>query len=350
MPRPEEFRSFALTGLFVLAAFYTLYFTRAFFVPVVLALLLSFLFAPVVRGLKRLRLPVPLGAALVLFVVTGAITLGIYFLWEPALDWTSRAPAAISQLERRLQQFKRPVQQVTSATERVEQLTSVDSSSQKPPEVKLKEPTLADVIFGGARAFLVQAVLTLVLLYLILASGGAFVSKLVRLLPQWRDETTAVQVLEHLEANISGYLGTVAVINACLGVVVGLAMYLVGMPTPALWGVLAGLLNFVPYLGAIFCLLVISVVASLTFASLAKVIFVAALYLTLTSIEGVFVTPMLLGRRLSLNPVVVFVGLIFWGWCWGIAGALIAVPLLVVVKIVFDHVDYLRPVADLLGP
>lgn len=263
-----------------------------------------------------------------LTTLLGLLGLGTYSLWEPALNWMDRVPVGLSRLERSIREFKKPVEQVSDATEQVEKITSLEGP-RKAPTIELKKPGLAEVAVGQARTFLVEAVLTLVLLYLMLASDGLFARKLFNLFRPAGEKQLAAEMLGRIERGISNYLRTVTLINTLLGISVGLAMYVLGMPSPALWGAMVGLLNFVPYLGALASLLILLVAAALTFESLARVFLVGAVYLALTSVEGTLITPLLLGRRMAINPVAVFIGLIFWGWAWGIAGALIAVPLLV---------------------
>ncbi len=349
-PGTVDVRAVALSGLFLLALIYTLHVARAILLPITLSVLLSLLLAPVMRGLQKLRLPDPVAAALVLFVLTGALGFGVYQLWKPAAEWIAKSPDALQQLQHTLSKLKRPVEQVSQTTEQVENLTAAEGGQPAPPVVQLKEPTLAETVYGQARSFALQASLTLVLLYLILASGGSFVLKLVKLVSHLEEKQRVVALLRQIEGNVSGYLLTITLINACLGVAVGVAMRLLGMPSPALWGVLAGLLNYVPYAGPIVMLSMLTVVGAFTFDSPGWMVVVGATYLALHAAESFGITPLLLGRRLMLNPVVVFVGFLFWGWLWGIAGALMAVPLLVVVKILCSHVPRLQSVSELLGP
>ncbi len=349
-PGTIDVRAVALSGLFLLALIYALHVARPILLPITLSVLLSLLLAPVMRGLRKLRLPDPVAAALVLFVLTGALGYGAYRLWTPAAEWIAKSPDALQQLQHTLSHIRRPVEQVSHTTEEVEKLAAAESGQPAPPVVQLKEPTFAETFYGQARSFAVQVSLTLVLLYLILASGGSFVLKLVKLVSHLEDKQRLVALLRQIEANVSGYLLTLTLINACLGVAVGVAMRLLGMPSPALWGVLAGLLNYVPYAGPIVMVSMLTIVAAFTFDSPGWIVVVGATYLALHAAESFGITPLLLGRRLMLNPVVIFVGFLCWGWVWGITGALMAVPLLVVVKILCAHVPRLSPIDELLGP
>jgi len=346
-----DVRSLALTGIFVLLFFCTLYFARSLFLPIVLAILLNFLLAPVVRGFKRMWIPEGIGAALVILGLLGAVTLGVYRLSGPAAGWIERAPEGLERVEHRIRQLRRPVEEMRQAAEEVEREVEriAGGDSRQPQEVSVRRRTLTAVLLSRTGSFLGGAVMMTVLLYFMLASGDLFLRKLVRVLPRLEDKKRAVEIARQTENHISTYLSTVTLINVALGVVVGVAMRLVGMPNPILWGVTAGLLNFVPYLGAVVTVCVLALVSVITFDSLGRAAVAPLVYIGINALEGYLLTPMLLGRRLTLNPVVIFLGLIVWGWMWGIAGALLAVPILATFKIFCDHIEPLAPIGEFLG-
>ncbi|MGH7543652.1 MAG: AI-2E family transporter [Gemmatimonadota bacterium] len=349
---PVDVRSITLTGIFVLLVFYTLYFARDFLLPVVLAFLLTFLLAPVVRGLHRIRVPETIGAALVILAVLSGVVYGVYSLSGPAGDWIERAPQGLSRIERRVRDFQRPVTEVREAAEQVqEQVEEIAGQGRqgRRTEVQVEGRTLTGVVLSQTQAFLAGAIVTIILLYFLLASGDLFLRKLVRVLPRLSDKKAAIEIARDMEDHISKYLVTVTLINVGLGVAVGGAMRLAGMPNPVLWGVAAAVTNFVPYLGPVVTLVMIALVSLLTFEDLGRALVAPALYLGLNALEGYLVTPMLLGRRLLLNPVVIFLGIIFWGWLWGVPGALLAVPIMATFKIFCDHIGPLSPIGEFLG-
>lgn len=342
-------RSRPLTGLFVLAFFYTLYFAKPIFLPLVLALLLSFLLAPVVRGLKRLFIPEVIGATLILLTVLGTIGYGIYSLSEPASKWMAKAPEGLNRIERKLAELKKPVEELTKeTTEQVERLTELDNNK-KTEVVEVKRGSFVNIIFNQTWEFVIGIGMIIILLYFLLASGDLFLIKLVKAFTPLRDEARAIELTHRIEVDISVYLLTITLINIILGTVTGLAMYLVQMPSPILWGVMAGVLNFVPFIGAAAGISIIGLVALTTFENSGHMLLVPATYCIIHILESNFITPMILGRRLTLNPVVIFLGLIFWGWMWGVAGALIAVPILSIFKIICDDVEGLSSISELLG-
>jgi predicted PurR-regulated permease PerM len=343
-----EVRSIAITGLLVLAVLYTLYFARAFLLPIVLAVLLDFLLSPVIRTLKRARIPEPVGAALVILGLLGAVGFGAYSLADPAREWMAKAPASLAKVQTRLRDLRKPVEQVTKTAEQVEAATEVEKSA-GPQEVVLRGPRLSERLFGTTQSFLMGALETLILLYFLLAVGDLFLQKLIKVLPLLRDKKKAVAIARETEASISTYLFTVAMVNVVLGIVVTLVMFLIGMPNALLWGALAALAEFIPYIGATVLLGLLTMVGLVTFPTIGHALLVPGVYLAVNLIQSQFVSPTILGRRLTLNPVAILIGLVFWWWLWGVGGAFIAVPLLATFKIFCDHIESLAPIGEFLG-
>ena len=347
---PVDIRSVALSGLLLVTLGYTLYVARAVFLPIILALLLSFLLVPLVKGLTRLHLPASLSAAVVLLATLGLVGYGTSWLFAPAASWMQQLPHGLRQIEGKMEVVKESVEKVNKAREQVKKFTQGERSTARPVVgVEVKRTNLLEVVFNQTLDVVASVALTVILLYFLLASGDLFLLKLVRVLPSLTDKKVAVSIVHQVEHDISRYLLTITMINAGLGVAVGSAMFLLGMPNPVLWGVMAGSLNFIPYLGAITSATILTLVALLTFEEVGRAVVVPLVFVVLTSLEGLIVTPTVVGRRLSLNPVAIFIWLIFWGWLWGIAGTLLAVPLLAVLKIVCDHVKPLAAVGEFLG-
>jgi predicted PurR-regulated permease PerM len=337
----------ALTGIFVLLLLFALHFARAFLLPVVLAALLSFLLRPPVRALRRFRFPPWLAALVVLLSALTAVGFASYGLAGPAANWLEKAPRELSRLERKLKDLRDPVEDVGKAAKEVERLARGDGAA--PRKVQIEGTGLASNLLSGTQALVVGVLAVIILLYFLLASGDVFREKAHRLLPDPWARERAVAIATQAEHHISAYLFSVTLINGALGLVVGLAMLLLGMPNPALWGVLAAVLNFVPYLGSFTTFAVLFMVSFLTFDSTGRALLAPMVFLVLTTVEGQLITPVLVGRRLMLNPVVIFVGLLFWGWMWGVPGALLAVPLIATFKIFCDHLPRLRWLGEVLG-
>ena len=350
--RSVRVRSYAITGLLVLALLYTFYFAKNLLLPIALALLLNLLLAPIVRSMRRyLRIPQALGAAAVLAVLVGSVAGGFYFLSGPTARWWQEMPLAIWQIEYKLQTLKAPVEEVRKAAARVEELASAQGAEpgdEEPVEVVVQGPSLTEWLLGGAAAIVAGLVIMVALLFFLLASGDTLLRQAVTLMPRLRDKKRMVEMVREMEDDVSFYLLTISLINAGLGIAIGTAMYLLGMPNAVLWGVMAALFNFVPYLGALVGAGVVGLVALLSFEQPLAMLLPPLVYLMLTSIEGYLVTPAMLARRLTLNPIAVFLSLILWTWVWGIGGALLAVPLLATFKICCDHIEPLKPIGTML--
>jgi len=215
--------------------------------------------------------------------------------------------------------------------------------------VEVKDSRGTSSILNWTGTFLAGVGETLVLLYLLLASGDLFLQKLVHVMPTLRDKKSAVEISHEIQQNISNYLFSVTLINIGLGLVVSGGLYFMGVPNAAMWGILVAVLNFVPYFGAVAGVILLASVGLLTFDTLWTGLLPPAWYLLLHTLEANLITPVLLGRRFTLNPVGIFVSLIFWMWLWGVPGALLSVPILVSIKVVCDRVPVMAPVSELLS-
>jgi predicted PurR-regulated permease PerM len=260
---PVDVHSIALTGIFLLLFFYTLYFGRDFFLPVTLALILSFLLVPLVRGLARFYIPYAIGASLVLVVVLGITSYGVYQLSEPVSEWIAKGPQSLRQVQLKLRQFKQSIDEVNEAAKQVEQMTNM-GENRRTQTVQVERPGLGNLMLTETQEFLVGSAVMVVLLFFLLSSGDLFLRKLVRVLPRLQDKKLAVEIMLQIEEDISTYLLTVTLINVGVGLTISLAFFFLGMPSPVLWGVMATLLNFIPYLGALAGIVVVTLVAILT--------------------------------------------------------------------------------------
>jgi predicted PurR-regulated permease PerM len=347
----QSTHTWASTGLFILALLAALHVARDVVLPIFVALLLYWMFAPVMRGMKKLRIGPPLGAAIIVLGLLSIFVGGIYGLAEPARTWLERAPKVLRQIGAELNLITAPVKEVTSATEKVQELAeriAGSDTNRKVQEVVVRERSLGTIVVSAAKEFSLSAISALILLYFLLASGDLFLRKVIAATPQLADKKRAVDISRQVESDISTYLFTVTAINVALGCAVALAMYLMSVPNPMLWGVVVGTLNFVPYVGDVASFATLTIVGLLTFDELWRSLLVPGVFYALTAIEGYFVTPLILGQRLSLNPVVIVLSLLLWSWLWGIPGALLAVPILVVLKTVSERVDSLKQYGEFL--
>lgn len=342
-----DVRHISLVLLTVLAVLYTLHIARTFILPIVLAILLNLLLSPLVLVLRKyLRIPEAIGAGLVIVVFLGAMVLGTYRLAPAASAWLARAPESMATLQQKIQPLRRPVEKVTDAAEQVEEATDLDKET---PQVEIKGPSLTSQVFGGTTAVAGSALVVIFLTYFLLASGDLFLQKLVAVLPQLKDKKTAVRIVRETQTQVSLYLLVTTMINAGVGIATGLALALVGMPNPVLWGVIAAVLNFVPYVGGLVNTIILTLAAFLTFDDTGQALLVPIVFTIINILEGNLITPMILGRRMRLNTVAVFIGLIFWWYLWGVPGAILAVPILATIKIACDHIESLAPLGEFLA-
>jgi predicted PurR-regulated permease PerM len=359
-PPPAEVIAAAVTKLtpaqIVMVALGTiafLYFARPVILPVFLACAAGMTLKPLIRWSSCCHIPPPLSAAVLLGLLAAAFGIGCFQLGRPALTWMNEAPEHMTDLRQRVLKLFPRLARFNQAAAAVNNLGATEEEKKeeqkKAPTVQVKDARGSSSFLNWTGTFLAGVGETLVLLYLLLASGDLFLQKLVRLMPTLRDKKHAVQISHEIQQNISNYLFSISLINIGLGLVVSGGFYFMGVPNAAMWGMLVAVLNFVPYFGPVAGVIVTAVVGFLTFDTFWQAFLPPAWYLLLHALESNLITPVLLGRRFTLNPVVIFVSLIFWTWLWGIPGALLSVPILVSIKVVCDHLPAMSPVSELLS-
>ena len=344
-------RSAALTTLAVLGVLYTLYFARSFLVPIAFALVLNLLLSPALRALVRAGIRPPIGAGLIVLALVGALGGAGYALANPVQDWIAAAPAALSRAEAKLRTIVRPVEQVGRTAQQVERAAGVigGGGNDAASIVVRTEASLAQRVVDNAESLAVSFLEIIILLFFLLAGGDLFLQKLLKVLPQVGDRLKAVEVARATEAAMSAYLSTAFLIYLGEGIVVAAILAMLGMPNPVLWGLLVLVLEFVPYLGAAVLVAVLAIAGFTVFETVGRSLLVPASFLAVNLIQANLVWPTLLGHRLTLNPVAIFIGLTFFYWIWGVPGAFIAVPLLATFKILCDHIASLAAVGEFLG-
>lgn len=345
-PRVSRSLTAAVVVMAVLAVLSALYFARTLFIPVTLACVLALVLAPIVRALCKVGLPrAPASATVVVtaMALAGAI---LARLSTPAADWFARVPEAFYRLRYAFREVVGALENVKEITEDMTKLTPGKGGEQ----VVMQGPDLAQIFLTNTGQLLTMVVITAVLLYFLLANGYLFMQKTVHLLPTFSEKKRAVEIGRDLQLVVSNYLLTITAINLALGCATAAAMAAFGLPDPLLWGVLATALNYIPYAGAILSSVAILLASVIAFpADPIYALYPPLAFMVLTALEGNVITPHLVGRRLTLNPVIVFLSLLFWGWLWGVAGLLLAVPLLVIFKILCDHAEPLKVVGEYLS-
>ncbi|MEQ9489951.1 MAG: AI-2E family transporter [Alphaproteobacteria bacterium] len=327
----------AVVGLAILAALYTLYFAAELILPVFLAFFLSIVLRPMVRGLHRLGIPRTIGALIVLTGLIGAIVVGLVNLSTPAEKWLQRMPSIQVEIAAKLWPITRSIKQASDATESIGDMADNARSSETKSEVTIKEPSFLDRAFESTLLRSVQFLIIVALTFFFLTQAAERKPKLPKT-PWLKHNELIGEMLESVQTGITRFLQISTAIYVMLGAFTALAMYMLGVPNPALWGALAAGLGFIPYIGPMVVFGCIAVVSLLTFDVWWQIAAPPLAYGALTVIEGNFVTPAILGRKLELNPIAVFLSMFFWTWVWGMAGAILAVPILVIIVIVARHV------------
>jgi len=332
-----------------LGALVLLYFARPVVLPIILACVAAMTLKPLIRWSSGGGIPPAISAAVVLCLLVSAIGIGFFQLGRPAVTWMNEAPQHMADLRQRAIKVFPRLARFTQAADAVNNLGATVEVDKEAPVVELKTSRIPGAFINWTGTFLAGIGETLVLLYLLLASGDLFLQKLVRVMPTLHDKKRAVEVSHEIQQNISNYLFTVSLINLGLGLVVSGGLYFMGVPNALMWGVVAAVLNFVPYFGPIAGVGVLAVMGVLTFDNLWQGLLPPVWYLLFHLLEANLITPVLLGRRFTLNPVVIFVSLIFWMWLWGVPGAFLSVPILVSIKVISDRVPTMSPVSELLS-
>jgi predicted PurR-regulated permease PerM len=341
---PSSAATVAIMTLLLVAA---LRLGRAFVLPVVIALLLTLMLSAPMRWLQRLHIPRRVAAALVVFGALGAGIGAGSLLVAPAITWVASAPATMRKLETRIRRIARPLSALQQSADRMQQATG-PSTSEAPKTVQLASPGIFAKASLDTLALIPISLAVVFLTYFLLANGPLFRRKLAGLLPGRDQLKSREHLLAQIEMATSHFLLTVTVINIGVGTLTALALWAVGVPNPVLWGGIAAVLNFVPYLGPIATATIIAFAALSSIDNPARALMAPAVFLLVHLAESNFVTPTVLGRHLPVNTVAIFLGLIFFGWLWGLPGAVLAVPLTVCAKLVCDHVPAMARVGELL--
>ncbi|MBD8874601.1 AI-2E family transporter [Rhodanobacter sp. DHB23] len=322
-----------LNAFLLLALLYTVTLCKALLIPLVLAAFIGLALNPIVAGVARHGLPRWLGASVLMLALIGGIGTGIGLLTPPALEWFHDAPTTIRSFVPKLEHFTQPLEAANRATQT---LVNGHPVRARPEPVDVAVSAW-DVVSTAPKVL--AAVLTVVLLvFFFLVYGELLLRRLVEITPGFSHKRQAVSVVRGIQQEVSRYILTTLLINFSLGTLTAALLWQLRMPDPLLWGAVAMLANFIPYVGAIVTTSVLLLVGLAHFDDLTHALLPALCFAGLTAFEGNLVTPLILGRRMRLSPIAILVWLLVWGWLWGIPGALLAVPMLTSVKLIAEHV------------
>jgi predicted PurR-regulated permease PerM len=339
MPLPTEPRTIFLGGLFLLAALAALYVASSIVLPVVLAIVLKLLLQPLVRLSDRVGVPRGIGALLAIILLIVALAALISGVGGPAASWAGKLPDAIPQIQHQLAFLARPISSMQWTLGQLQGVAGIGIGPQGPSEHPFN---MMGALFSGTTTVAAGVFTTLVVLFYLLVSGEIFLRRLVEILPSFAEKRQAVEITLDIERNVSAYLITVTLINFVVGLLTLAVMWVCGVANPLLWGLIAFLVNFVPILGPMVAMVVFLMASVLSLGVTWWALLPVGLYFLIHVIEGELVTPLLMARRFTINPVAVILALLFWYWMWGVPGAILAVPMLAITKLVCDDLRPLR--------
>ena len=354
-PAPEAERVALLrtirTSLVILAVVgisTVIYFGKDIVMPIALGLLITLTLTPPVRWLRRRGLPAALAAILVVVAVGSTVGVGGWFLSEPVSNLVATAPEIGDRIRERMRDVESTAGSLSEVGEQIDEIAGANEDAQV---VTIKQPGLVSSATSSLASGLTSLAVALVFALFMLGSGDLFSEKLVAVMPGLKEKKRALRIVRDVEGNVSRYLFTITLINAALGLAIGTGLWLYGMPGAALWGVIAAVMNFLPFVGAFIGAGLLAAISLGHYPELLSALIPPVIYLACTTVEGNVITPLIVGRRLEINVVAVFLAVAVWGWFWGIAGALMAVPLLVVFKVLCEYVDGLDAWGEFLaGP
>lgn len=366
-----DVRNIALTVLAVLGTVLMLQFAESVLIPVVLAVLLAYTLSPAVNALVWIRLPRALSAGIAVLMLIGALGLGTYTLSDEVMSIVSDVPRAAQRVRQRISAHRRDtggaLQQVQRAATEIDRAaaeaskSSTGTANQDPaarPDVTKVEVVdspfrAADYLWAGGMGLLNfggQFAMILFLVYFLLVTGDLYKRKLVKIAgPQLSQKKITVQILDAINLQIASFIRVQVLTSFIVAVATGTALWWFGVDQFVVWGLIAGIFNSIPYLGPIIVTTGLGVVTFMQFDDVLKTVYVGLVTLAITSLEGFLITPALMGRAAQMNPVAIFIGLLFWSWIWGVWGTVLAVPMLMMLKAICDHVENLQPIGELLG-
>jgi len=351
LERLERRESVAINIITTLAVLLALFATRSIMIPIVFAVLLALTLRPVVRRLRKWGLPDLFGSTLTLGVLAGIVALCVLNLVGPARHWAETMPNQLSQLKVKLDGVLGQFKDLAATAKQVEELTkSSEQNRNQPIPVQITQSNLSTnfAMISSTGNALGSTFLVIGLAFFLLVWGDDLLNNILHLLETLSDKKRTVELIYDIERGVASYLITVTIINVGLGIATGIALWLLQVPNAALWGGMATLFNYIPVFGAIAGFVIVAIVSILSFDSLSYALIPPMVFIALTAFESNFITPSILGKSMSLNPILVFLALIFWGWIWGIGGAFLAVPMLAVAKVACERFEKTKPFAVLM--
>lgn len=327
-----KFAQYAVIGVFVILFMAALAYGRGVFLPITLALVIGTILAPITNFGARYRIPHAGTAAILVLGTIGLLSTGIVFLADPVRDWIGRAPEIGANLREKLVIFDTPIEAFNRLREALGAAPSQGRTLAFDFNSSLLQPALASLTPAVG-----QLLIFFGTLFFFLGHRNKLKESIVKFGTAREQRLRVIRIWNTAEASLATYVATVTAINFCVGLVVATACYFIGLPSPWVWGVLAFALNFVPYIGPATMIITLLGVGLVTFGSFYQALIAPLFFIGMSTVEGQFITPTILGARLTLNPLFIFLSIAFWAWLWGPFGALLAVPLLIVIIVIINQ-------------
>ena len=359
---PVDVRNLAITVIAVMGVVLVLQMMQSVLIPIVLAVLISFTLSPIVKSLAKLHVPRVIGAFLAVVLLIGTFAFGVWAFSDDAMAVVRDVPTTARRVAAQIRANRNnpsdsALQQMQEAAKEIDKAV-VEGTAPPPSKVQQVEVVdrgfrASDYLWMGGQSLLGlggQFAVILFLVYFLLVTDDLYKRKFVKIAgPTLTKKKITVQILDEINRQIENFIKVQVLTSVLVGAATSLALWWFGVEHFMIWGLLAGIFNSVPYLGPIFVSGALGVVAFMQFNDLLRAGYVAATAMAITSLEGFVLTPALMSRAAQMNPVAIFVGLLFWSWVWGIWGTILAVPMLMMLKAVCDHVEDLQPIGELLG-
>jgi predicted PurR-regulated permease PerM len=346
---PQVVTAICLTVLAIIAICVALYVARAFLLPIATALVFSAILAPICNRIEWFRIPRAVAALLALILAGATVYVGFALIAEPAARWMENAPQTLKKAERQLSKLREPLKPLQDLSDEVGNMQIVPSTTPRSRTVVVEGPQLTQSLIASAQAVVVQTGFVFLLAYFFLLTREEFRLKIIAFQPTLRHRVRTARAFRDMKKRVSGYFVTFSAINLGAGIATGLACWQLGLPEPAMWGGIAALLNFVPFIGPLITIGLLGLAGLSTFDTLIQASFPALAFWAINTIEANAVTPFIMGRRMTLNPLAIILAVSFWTWLWGPVGGLISLPLLIMFKVICDHTPAFRVVGALIG-
>lgn len=348
--KPNLVVAICVATLTLIALCATFYVARAYLLPIATAFVFAVILSPICSRLDDFHLPRAVSALVAIGIAGGFAYFVFSMIAEPAAAWIEEAPQSIRKAEQELESLREPLDKVQSLSDEVEQLAAPEGAAAQQQAVVVQGPQLTQSLMSSFQTFAIQLLFVCVLVYFFLLTRDEFRDKIVAFQPSLSRRVRAARMFREIERRVSGYIVTFSAINIVMGVAVGLSCWALGLPNPVMLGGLAGLLNFIPYVGPAITVGLLGLAGLTALDSLVGVAMPILAYLAINFLEANVFTPLIMGRRMTLNPLVIILTASFWTWIWGPVGGLISLPMLIMLKVVLEHTPQARPLAALIGP